>query len=111
MTIRFAHRGILVVAGSPPDPVAPEVAARPDVRGERPSRGAAPCYPARSAAGHGRRRPPATRGPGSWNRKSEERMAYWLVKSDPDTYGIADLERDRSTRWDGVSNPVAVRHL
>lgn len=38
-------------------------------------------------------------------------MAYWLVKSDPDTYGLADLERDRKTRWDGVANPVAVKHI
>jgi len=38
-------------------------------------------------------------------------MAYWLVKSDPDTYGLADLERDRRTRWDGVANPVAVKHI
>ena len=38
-------------------------------------------------------------------------MAYWLLKSDPDTYGFADLERDHRTTWDGVSNPVAVKHL
>lgn len=38
-------------------------------------------------------------------------MAYWLVKSDPDTYGFADLERDRKTVWDGVSNALALQHL
>lgn len=38
-------------------------------------------------------------------------MAYWLVKSDPETYGLADLERDHTTRWDGVANPVAVKHI
>lgn len=38
-------------------------------------------------------------------------MAYWLVKSDPDTYGFADLERDRKTVWDGVSNALALKHL
>lgn len=31
---------------------------------------------------------------------------YWLFKSDPDTFGFADLERSpgRTTRWDGVRN-------
>ena len=37
--------------------------------------------------------------------------AYWILKTDPDTYALADLERERRTRWDGVANPVAVRHL
>jgi predicted RNA-binding protein with PUA-like domain len=38
-------------------------------------------------------------------------MAYWLVKSDPETYGLADLERDRQTTWDGVANALAQKHL
>jgi len=38
-------------------------------------------------------------------------MAHWLVKSDPDDYGFGDLERDRRTRWDGVTNALALRHL
>jgi predicted RNA-binding protein with PUA-like domain len=38
-------------------------------------------------------------------------MAYWLVKADPETYGLDDLERDRRTVWDGISNPVALRNL
>jgi predicted RNA-binding protein with PUA-like domain len=38
-------------------------------------------------------------------------MASWLLKSDPDTYGWQDLERDRTTRWDGVANNLALRHL
>ena len=38
-------------------------------------------------------------------------MASWLLKSDPETYGLADLERDRSTRWDGVANNLALQHL
>jgi len=37
-------------------------------------------------------------------------MTY-LLKSEPDAYGFADLERDGETLWDGVSNPVAVKHL
>lgn len=38
-------------------------------------------------------------------------MAQWLFKSDPETYGIAELERDKQTTWDGVSNPVALKNL
>lgn len=38
-------------------------------------------------------------------------MAKWLFKSDPDTYGLSDLERDGKTTWDGVSNPVALKNL
>jgi predicted RNA-binding protein with PUA-like domain len=38
-------------------------------------------------------------------------MAYWLVKTEPSTYAFDDLKRDRQTVWDGVSNPVAVKHL
>ena len=29
---------------------------------------------------------------------------YWLMKSEPDTYSIDDLERDGRTHWDGVRN-------
>lgn len=29
---------------------------------------------------------------------------YWLMKSKPDVYSISDLEKDRSTFWDGVRN-------
>lgn len=29
---------------------------------------------------------------------------HWLVKSEPDTYSIDDLERDGRTMWDGVRN-------
>ena len=38
-------------------------------------------------------------------------MAYFLAKTDPETYSIDDLERDRKTAWDGVSNPQAVRAI
>lgn len=31
----------------------------------------------------------------------------WLVKSEPDVYGIADLERDGKTGWEGVRNYMA----
>jgi len=29
---------------------------------------------------------------------------YWLLKSEPDVYSIADLEQDGRTHWDGVRN-------
>jgi len=38
-------------------------------------------------------------------------MAHWLLKSDPDDYGFTELERDRRTSWDGVTNALAVKHL
>jgi predicted RNA-binding protein with PUA-like domain len=38
-------------------------------------------------------------------------MSYWLVKSDPDTYGWAELLRDGKTSWDGVRNFTARNHL
>lgn len=38
-------------------------------------------------------------------------MNYYLAKTDPDTYSIGDLERDKQTTWDGVKNPQAVRAI
>ncbi len=38
-------------------------------------------------------------------------LNYWIVKTEPSTYGYADLERDRRTVWDGVKNPLALKHL
>jgi predicted RNA-binding protein with PUA-like domain len=34
-------------------------------------------------------------------------MAYWLMKSEPGSYGWDDLVRDGGTEWDGVRNPTA----
>ena len=31
-------------------------------------------------------------------------MNYWLMKSEPDVYSIADLKLDKSSIWDGVRN-------
>lgn len=31
----------------------------------------------------------------------------WLMKSEPDVYGIAELERDRTSGWEGVRNYLA----
>jgi predicted RNA-binding protein with PUA-like domain len=38
-------------------------------------------------------------------------MASWLLKTEPSTYSFADLVRDQRTTWDGVRNPVAVKHI
>lgn len=38
-------------------------------------------------------------------------MARWLMKSEPESYGWADLERDSATEWDGVRNNAARLHL
>ncbi len=35
----------------------------------------------------------------------------YLLKTEPTVYSFADLERDQNTTWDGVTNPVAVKHL
>jgi len=37
--------------------------------------------------------------------------SHWLVKSEPGTYSWGDLVRDGRTRWDGVRNALARRHL
>jgi len=37
--------------------------------------------------------------------------AYYLLKTEPSEYSFADLQRDKVTVWDGVSNPVAVKNL
>jgi predicted RNA-binding protein with PUA-like domain len=36
---------------------------------------------------------------------------HWVLKTEPSEYGFSDLVRDRRTRWEGVSNPVALKHL
>jgi predicted RNA-binding protein with PUA-like domain len=35
----------------------------------------------------------------------------YLLKTEPTVYSFADLEREQITVWDGVTNPVAVKHL
>lgn len=38
-------------------------------------------------------------------------MAHWLLKSEPSTYSIDDLQSDRKTHWDGVRNYQARNFL
>jgi predicted RNA-binding protein with PUA-like domain len=35
----------------------------------------------------------------------------YLLKTEPSTYSFADLQRDKVTVWDGISNPVALKYL
>lgn len=37
--------------------------------------------------------------------------AYWLAKSEPETYSIHDLARDGRTHWEGVRNYMARNYL
>jgi predicted RNA-binding protein with PUA-like domain len=36
---------------------------------------------------------------------------HYLLKTEPTVYSFANLQRDKSTIWDGVTNPVALKHL
>jgi predicted RNA-binding protein with PUA-like domain len=35
----------------------------------------------------------------------------YLLKTEPSEYSFADLQRDKETIWDGVSNPVALKNM
>jgi predicted RNA-binding protein with PUA-like domain len=35
----------------------------------------------------------------------------YLLKTEPSVYSFENLEREKTTIWDGVTNPVAVKHL
>ena len=38
-------------------------------------------------------------------------MTYYLAKTEPATYSIDDLKRDKRTTWDGVTNAQAVKAI
>ncbi len=38
-------------------------------------------------------------------------MLYWLLKSEPDAYSFDRLCADGFTRWDGISNNLALKYL
>lgn len=38
-------------------------------------------------------------------------MSYYFFKTEPESYSFDDFLRDKETVWDGVTNPVALRHL
>jgi predicted RNA-binding protein with PUA-like domain len=35
----------------------------------------------------------------------------YLLKTEPSVYSFSDLEREQTTVWDGVTNPVALKNL
>jgi predicted RNA-binding protein with PUA-like domain len=35
----------------------------------------------------------------------------YLLKTEPSEYSFANLQRDKRTLWDGISNPAAVKNL
>ena len=35
----------------------------------------------------------------------------YLLKTEPNVYSFADLQREHTTIWDGVTNPVALKNL
>jgi predicted RNA-binding protein with PUA-like domain len=36
---------------------------------------------------------------------------HWLLKTEPSAYSWDDLIREKTATWDGVTNPVALKHL
>jgi predicted RNA-binding protein with PUA-like domain len=38
-------------------------------------------------------------------------VAYWLLKTEPSEYSYSDLEREKETVWNGVSNNLALLNL
>jgi predicted RNA-binding protein with PUA-like domain len=36
---------------------------------------------------------------------------YWILKTEPSTYSVDDLLRQKTAVWDGVKNPLALKHL
>jgi predicted RNA-binding protein with PUA-like domain len=38
-------------------------------------------------------------------------MNTWLLLADPKSYSFADLRRDKTTVWDGISGSLAQKHL
>ena len=36
---------------------------------------------------------------------------FYLLKTEPSTYSFSDLQSEKTTVWDGVTNPQAVKNL
>jgi|SRR6185369_272854 predicted RNA-binding protein with PUA-like domain len=36
---------------------------------------------------------------------------FYLLKTEPSTYSFANLQKEKTTIWDGVTNPQAVKNL
>ena len=39
------------------------------------------------------------------------KMAYWLLKTEPQEYSYTDLEQQGRAVWNGVKNPLALKYL
>jgi predicted RNA-binding protein with PUA-like domain len=39
------------------------------------------------------------------------RINHWILKTEPEEYSYADLEREKTTVWSGVSNNTALIHI
>jgi predicted RNA-binding protein with PUA-like domain len=48
---------------------------------------------------------------GNFQDMGEHMANSYLLKTEPTEYSFAHLTKDAETIWDGVMNPVAVRHL
>jgi predicted RNA-binding protein with PUA-like domain len=53
----------------------------------------------------------AERVPKSAGERVAGKPAYFLAKTDPETYPFENLEREGQTVWDGVRNPQALRAI
>ena len=38
-------------------------------------------------------------------------MAHWILKTEPSAYSFDRLVREKTARWDGVTNPVALKNI
>lgn len=38
-------------------------------------------------------------------------MSYWLIKSEPDTFSLSDLKKQKTSMWEGVRNYQARNNL
>lgn len=48
---------------------------------------------------------------GTMSQDKKDGVSNYLLKTEPSEYSFADLQKDKETIWDGVSNPVALRNL
>ena len=39
-----------------------------------------------------------------WWKRHQKNVTFWLMKSEPEAYGIDDLRRETTTLWDGIRN-------
>jgi predicted RNA-binding protein with PUA-like domain len=38
-------------------------------------------------------------------------MAHWILKTEPSTYSFDRLVAEKTAVWDGVTNPLALKHI